>query len=60
MNTPATQTTDGLEWLRAIRRDLQREIGQTPQERATYYQAKEKKLRARTLRTTGRGRRAAG
>ena len=47
MKTPAAQTTDGLEWLRAIRRKLQREIGTTPQERAAYYQAKEKKLRAR-------------
>ena len=36
MKTPAAHTTDGLEWLRAIRRDLQREIGQTPQERAAY------------------------
>ena len=52
MKTPAAQTTDGLEWLRAIRRDLQREIGQTPRERAAYYQAKEKKLRGRMLRTT--------
>ena len=47
MKTPGAQNTDGLEWLRAIRRDLQREIGATPQERAAYYQAKEKKLRAR-------------
>ena len=60
MKTHATKITDGLEWLRAIRRDLQREIGQTPQERAAYYQAKEKKLRGRTLRTTRRGRRTAG
>ena len=52
MKTSTAQTTDGLEWLRAIRRDLQREIGQTPRERAAYYQAKEKKLRGRTLRTT--------
>ena len=59
MKTPASQTTEGLEWLRAIRRDLQREIGQTPQERAAYYQAKEKKLRGRTLRTTRRARQAA-
>ena len=56
MKTPAAQTTDGLEWLRAIRRDLQREIGQTPQERAAYYPAREKKLRGRTLRTTRRER----
>jgi len=59
MKTPAAQTTDGLEWLRAVRRDLQREIGQTPRERAAYYQAKEKKLRGRTLRTTRRARKAA-
>ena len=59
MKTPTARTTDGLEWLRAIRRDLQREIGQTPQERAAYYQAKEKKLRGRTLRTTRRVRQAA-
>ena len=59
MKTPATQTTDGLEWLRAIRRDLQREIGQTPQERAAYYQAKEKKLRGHILRTTSRAGQAA-
>ena len=59
MKTPASQTTEGLEWLRAIRRDLQREIGQTPQERAAYYQASEKKLRGRTLRTTRRVRQAA-
>ena len=59
MKTPDTRTTDGLEWLRAIRRDLQREIGQTPQERAAYYQAKEKKLRGRTLQTTRRASQAA-
>ena len=59
MKTPTAQPTDGLEWLRAIRRDLQGEIGQAPQERAAYYQAKEKKLRGRTLRTTRRGRQAA-
>jgi hypothetical protein len=47
MKTPAAQTTDGLEWLRAIRRDLQQEIGTKPKERSLYYQAKEKKLRAR-------------
>jgi hypothetical protein len=47
MKTPAAQTGDGLEWLRAIRRDLQREIGATPKERGAYYQAREKKLRAR-------------
>ena len=59
MKTPAAQITDGLEWLRAIRRDLQREIGKTPQERAAYYQAREKKPRGRTLRTTRRARQAA-
>ena len=59
MKTSAAQTTDGLEWLRAIRREIQREIGQTPQERAAYYQAREKKLRGRTLRTTRRVRQAA-
>ena len=59
MNTPTSQTTDGLEWLRAIRRDLQREIGQTAQERAAYYQSREKKLHGRKLRTTHRVRKAA-
>lgn len=59
MKMSTDKTTDGLEWLRAIRRDLQREIGQTPQERAAYYQAKEKKLRGRTLRTARRTRQAA-
>ena len=59
MKTPAAQTTDGLEWLRAIRHDLQREIGSTPQERAAYYQAKERKLRGRTLRTKRRAGQAA-
>ena len=54
MKTSIVQNTDGLEWLRAIRRDLQRQIGQNPRERAAYYQAKEKKLRGRTLRTTSR------
>jgi hypothetical protein len=47
MKASSTKNTDGLEWLRAIRRDLQREIGATSQERAAYYQKKEKKLRAR-------------
>lgn len=59
MKTPSTEVHDGLEWLRAIRRDLQREIGQTPQERAADYQAKEKKLRGRTLRTQRRPRQVA-
>ena len=39
--------TDGLEWLRAIRASIQREIGATPQERAAYYQEREKSLRSR-------------
>lgn len=47
MKATTSQSADGLEWLRAIRRDLQREIGKSPQERAAYYQAKERKLRAR-------------
>jgi hypothetical protein len=47
MKTRTDQPTDGLEWLRVIRRDLQREIGATPKERGTYYRAKEKKLRTR-------------
>jgi len=47
MKTSTAQTTDGLDWLRAIRRDLQRRIGATPKERAAYYQAKEKKFSAR-------------
>jgi hypothetical protein len=50
MKTTSTQSTDGLEWLHTIRRNLQREIGATPQERAAYYQAKEKKLRTRLRR----------
>ena len=59
MKLLSAQTDDGLEWLRAIRRDLQREIGRTPQERAAYYQAREKELRGRTLRATRRPRQAA-
>ncbi len=43
---PATHT-DGLEWLRDIRVGIQREIGTTPQERAAYYQEREKSLRTR-------------
>ena len=58
MKTKTATDTDGLAWLRAIRRDLQREIGQTPQERAAYYQAREKKLRGRMRRTTRRVRQA--
>jgi len=47
MKNPTAQSTDGLEWLRAVRRDLQREIGVTSKERGSYYRAKEKKLQAR-------------
>ena len=47
MKTTTNQSNDGLEWLRAIRRDLEHEIGSTSQQRAAYYQAKEKKLHAR-------------
>lgn len=39
--------TDGLEWLREIRADIQRDIGATPQQRAAYYQRREKSLQAR-------------
>ena len=39
--------TDGLEWLREIRADIQRDIGATPQQRAAYYQRREKSLKAR-------------
>ena len=39
--------TDGLEWLRAIRASIQREIGATSQERAAYYQEREKSLGSR-------------
>ena len=46
---PASQS-DGLEWLRAIRAGIQREIGATPQERAAYYQEREKSLRSRIYR----------
>ena len=42
--------TDGLEWLRDIRADIQREIGGTPQERAAYYQEREKSLHSRIYR----------
>ena len=37
----------GLEWLREIRADTQRDIGATPQQRAAYYQRREKSLTAR-------------
>jgi len=47
MKTPTIQTNDGLEWLRAIRRGLQREIGAKPKARGAYYRAKERKLRER-------------
>lgn len=49
MKPQTAHHTDGLEWLRAIRRDLQRDLGQNPQQRAAYYQAKEKKLAKRVL-----------
>lgn len=39
--------TDGLEWLREIRADIQRDIGATPQQRAAYYQRREKAIKAR-------------
>ena len=42
--------TDGLEWLRAIRAGIQHEIGSTPQERAAYYQEREKSLCSRIYR----------
>jgi hypothetical protein len=38
-----------------IRRDLQHETAQTPQERAAYDHAGAKKLRGRTLQATGSG-----
>ena len=47
MKTKTAPDTDGLAWLRTIRRDLQREIGATPQQRAAYYQAKDQRLRTR-------------
>jgi len=46
---PASHS-DGLEWLRAIRASIQREIGTTPQERAAYYQEREKSLQSRIYR----------
>jgi len=46
---PASHS-DGLEWLRAIRASIQREIGTTPQERAAYYQDREKSLQSRIYR----------
>ena len=48
--TKPTSHPDGLEWLRAIRASIQREIGATPQERAAYYQEREKSLRSRIYR----------
>ncbi len=48
-NKPGTHS-DGLEWLRAIRAGIQREIGGTPQERAAYYQEREKSLHSRIYR----------
>ena len=48
-NKPAAHT-DGLEWLRAIRASIQREIGATPQERAAYYREREKSFQSRIYR----------
>jgi len=48
---PATHT-DGLERLRAVRASIQREIGATPQERAAFYQEREKSLQTRIYRPT--------
>ena len=50
--TKPASHTDGLEWLRAIRTGIQREIGATPQERAAYYEEREKALDARIYRPT--------
>ena len=44
--------SDGLEWLRDIRADIQREIGGTPQERAVYYKEREKSLHSRIYRNS--------
>ena len=48
--TKPASHSDGLEWLRAIRVSIQREIGATPQERAAYYQKREKSLQSRIYR----------
>ena len=48
--TKPASHTDGLEWLRAIRTSIQREIGATPQERAIHYQEREKSLHSRIYR----------
>jgi len=48
--TKPPSPTDGLEWLRDIRATMQRELGATPQERATYYQEREKSLQSRIYR----------
>ena len=54
MKTPkTTATTDGLEWLRGIRADIQKEIGATPMERAAYYRQREKTLSARIYQPPG-------
>ena len=53
-STKPAPHTDGLEWLRDIRARIQREIGTTPQERATYYQEREKSLRPRLYRPAAR------
>jgi len=51
-STKPASHSDGLEWLRAIRAGIQREIGATPQERAAYYQEREKSLGSRIYRPT--------
>ena len=48
--TRSASHSDGLEWLRAIRTDIQREIGATPQERAACYHEREKSLQSRIYR----------
>ncbi len=47
MKTRKSRSTDGLDWLRAVRHKIQKEIGATPKERGAYYRAREKKLRSR-------------
>jgi hypothetical protein len=46
----STATSDGLEWLRAIREQIQAEIGTAPGARAAHYQAREKRLAHRLYR----------
>ena len=50
----STSSTDGLEWLRVIRSDIQKEIGATPQERAAYYRQRQETLTARIYQPQGR------